>query len=278
MSEEDSLQYIKSCVNGLSSLEHLDLSHNTFLFDLPESLGDHNRLHTLDLSGCIRLKKVGAMKSLKFISLKNCRALESCNFVIGVDEDALAYSSSNLVQLEQVNCKELEISCLEKVRSTEEAHIIKLVVKEKLEKLKLFWTDGSRRSVEDSALLGELRPPPNLQCLEINGYDGTCLPEYLSDLTSLQELKIVCCKQLNSLPDNIRKLTSLKDLCVSDCPQLKKWCQLENNKKMLAHIPNQNYEYVPPYFSLFNYSLMFYIPCVFAHLPLLRVVFVEKME
>jgi Leucine-rich repeat (LRR) protein len=259
-SQEESLQAFQSCVSGLSSLEHLDLSHNKFLFDLPESLGGLNRLHILDLSGCIRLKKVGAMKSLKFISLKNCRALESCNFVVCVDEDAAAYNSSNLVQLEQVNCKELQISCLEKVRYTEEAQRIKLAVKEKLEKLKLSWTLDSIRSAEDSALLGELTPPPNLQYLEINGYDSTRLPEYLGDLTSLQKLKIICCKQLNSLPDNIKKLTSLKDLCIFGCPELEKWCQLEKNKKMLAHIPNKNYGYVPSYCSLFYFPIMFYIP------------------
>jgi hypothetical protein len=200
------------------------------------------------------------MKSLKYISLKKCQALESCNFVVCVDEDAAAYSSSNLVQLEDVDCKELQISCLEKVRSIEEAQRIKLVVKEKLEKLKLSWTLDSRRLVEDSALLGELTPPPNLQCLEINGYDGTCLPEYLSDLTSLRELKIICCKQLNSLPDNITKLTNLKDLCIFGCPELEKWCQLQENKKMLAHIPNKNYGYVPSYCSLFYTSILFYIP------------------
>jgi Leucine-rich repeat (LRR) protein len=242
MSEEDSLQYIESCVSSLSSLEHLDLSHNTFLFGLPQNLGNLNELHTLNLSGCMRLKRIGEMKSLKFISLRNCRSLESCNFVVRLIDDDDAYSRSNIVQLEDVNCQELLISSLEKVRSKEEAQVIKLVEKEKLEKLKLSWTLNSCRSVEDSALLGELTPPSNLQCLEINGYDGTCLPKYLmSDLTSLLELTIVCCKQLNSLPDHITKLTILKDLCIFGCPELEKWCQLEENKKMLAHIPNKNW-------------------------------------
>ncbi|KAI4968606.1 hypothetical protein ZWY2020_045936 [Hordeum vulgare] len=76
----------------------------------------------------------------------------------------------------------------------------------------------------------------------VNGYTGTCFPEYLSELTSLQELKLVRCKQLNSLPDTMQKLTSLKDLCIFDCPELEKWCQVEENKKMLAHIPNKNYD------------------------------------
>jgi hypothetical protein len=207
----------------------------------------------------MRLKRIGEMKSLKFISLRNCRSLESCNFVVRAIDDDDAYSSSNIVQLEDINCQELQISCLENVRSTEEAQRIKLVVKEKLEKLKLSWTLDSHRSMGDSALLWALEPPLNLLCLEINGYDGTCLPDSLSDLTSLQELKIICCKQLNSLPDSIYKLTNLKDLCIFGCPELEKWCQQKENKKMLAHIPNKNYEYVPSYCALFYYSILFYI-------------------
>ncbi|VAH40744.1 unnamed protein product [Triticum turgidum subsp. durum] len=241
-SQEDSLKYLGECVDGLSGLEHLDLSHNTFIFALPASLGDLNQLHTLNISGCIRLKKVAEMKSLKFIDLRNCRGLESCHFAVRIVDDDDVYSSSNIVQLEVVNCQELQISCLEKVKSKEEAQRIKLAKKRNIEKLKLSWTLDTVGRVEDNVLLGELVPPPNLQCLEVNGYAGTCLPEYLGELTSLQQLKIVRCKQLNSLPDTMQKLTSLKDLCIFDCPELEKWCQVEENKKMLAHIPNKSYE------------------------------------
>ncbi|XP_044969158.1 disease resistance protein RUN1-like [Hordeum vulgare subsp. vulgare] len=241
-SQEDSLKFLGECVSGLSSLEHLDLSHHTFLFGLPASLGELNKLKTLNLSGCIRLKKVGEMKSLKFMNLRKCRGLESCEFVVRIVDDDDVYSSSNIVQLEEVNCQELQISCLEKVKSKEEAQRINLAEKQNLEKLKFSWTLDSVRRVEDSALLREFVPPPNLQCLEVNGYTGSNLPEYLDELTSLQELKIVHCKHLNSLPDVLQKLTSLKNLCVFDCPELEKWYEVEENKKMLAHIPNKSYE------------------------------------
>uniref|UniRef100_M8B7Q6 Protein popC n=1 Tax=Aegilops tauschii TaxID=37682 RepID=M8B7Q6_AEGTA len=241
-SQEDNLKYLGECVSGLSSLEHLDLSHHTFLFGLPASLGDLNHLHTLDLSGCIRLKKVGEMKPLKVIDLRKCRGLESCQFVVHIVDDENAYSSSNIVQLEVVSCQELQISCLEKVKSKDEAQRFKLMEKHKLQKLKLSWTLDTVGRVEHSALLRQLVPPPNLQCLEVNGYAGTCLPEYLGELNSLQELKIVRCRHLNALPDSMQKLTSLKDLCIFDCPELDKWCQVEENKKLLAQIPNKNYE------------------------------------
>jgi len=81
--EEKNCEYIES-INGLYSLEHLDLSHNIFLRDLPESLSDLYRLHTLDLSGCIRLKRLGKwmteMDSLKAIILRDCEGLESYQF------------------------------------------------------------------------------------------------------------------------------------------------------------------------------------------------------
>jgi len=182
---EENVKYIESCIRGLTSLEYLDLSHNIYLVDLPESLGDLNKLHTLDLSGCLRLKslgkRIGQMPSLKLIVLKNCQELESCQFMVRVDDGPYS-SSSNLVELEVVDCKELEIHCLEKVKSLEEAQRIRLVEKENMEKLKLCWTVGDVQGfgeVDENDLLGELVPPHTLQSLEIRGYTAkACLPAW----------------------------------------------------------------------------------------------------
>jgi hypothetical protein len=207
-SQEDSLQYIEDCLRGLSSLEHLDLSHNTFLVDLPASLGDLNKLHTLNLSGCIRLKKIGEMKSLKFISQKNCRGLESCHFVVRIDDDA-PYSNSNIGQLEDVNCQELQICCLENVMSLEEAERIRLVEKHKLERLKLCWSVGDAQGsvkVDENALLGELVPPDSLHCLEFHGYGGEIflpswqVPSIYSHLCNLVEVTMQDFPRCTTLP------------------------------------------------------------------------------
>lgn len=64
----------------------------------------------------------------------------------------------------------------------EEAQRIKLVEKQKVERLKLCWTVGAARGsmqMDDNVLLGELVPPHSLKCLEICGYGGeTCLPAW----------------------------------------------------------------------------------------------------
>jgi hypothetical protein len=94
--------------------------------------------------------------------------------VVHVD-DRPYNNNSNLVQLKVVDCKELEIRCLEMVKYMEEAQRIRLVDKQKIETLKLCWTIGAAQEsaeVEANALLGELVPPHSLQCLELRGYSG----------------------------------------------------------------------------------------------------------
>ncbi|XP_045088419.1 uncharacterized protein [Aegilops tauschii subsp. strangulata] len=198
LSEEGSLKYIQSCINRLSSLEHLDLSHNTFLFDLPESQDGLNKLYTLDLSSCIRLKRVHEwMGKMDFLNIKNCKGLESCHFTVQNDG-----SSSSLVQLEDVNCKKLDIICLERVKSMQEVQTIGLSKKQNLRQLKLDWTVGSQGSVEQNALLGQLVPPHTVERLVLHGYNReTCLPAWwtssiLSNLVEVTMEDFPSCRRL----------------------------------------------------------------------------------
>jgi hypothetical protein len=64
----------------------------------------------------------------------------------------------------------------------------------------------------------------------------TTLPEWLGDLSALKELVISDCRGIKSLPKSILKLTNLKEISIYDCPELTEWCELEENKKKLAHI------------------------------------------
>ncbi|KAJ1269776.1 hypothetical protein BS78_06G002900 [Paspalum vaginatum] len=210
--EKGRTEYIES-ISFLHMLEYLDLSHNVFLFDIPESLGELSQLQTLNLSGCVRLKRIekwmGEKKfPKKHLVVSNCLGLQTYQFVVHSD-DGRAGSSSNLAELKDVSCREVEISCLEKVTSTEEARSVRLVEK-KLQKLKLVWSAASDDvpdvlSLKDEALLAELVPPHSLQCFELQGYSSEYLPSWLtssmcSHVPNLVEITMVDIPSCSSLP------------------------------------------------------------------------------
>ncbi|XP_044335438.1 disease resistance protein RPV1-like [Triticum aestivum] len=212
--EDDSLNNYLECISGLSSLEYLDLSHNIFLVDLPKNLAKLNKLHTLDLSGCARLERVdrwmGEVHSLKSIVVRNSQGFEAYQFVV------CSYNSrsSNFVQLNDVSCKELEISRLENVKSMEEVQNVTLVKKEELETLKLCWSMDTEGHVDNKALFGELQPPHNLQYLELHGYNGeTCFPAWWTpcNLPNLVKVIMEDLRRCLSLPP-LRLLPSLQEL------------------------------------------------------------------
>ncbi|CAL4993919.1 unnamed protein product [Urochloa decumbens] len=62
------------------------------------------------------------------------------------------------------------------------------------------------------------------------------LPEWLGDLGALKEIVISDCRGIKYLPKSILKLSNLKEISIYECPELAEWCELEENKKKLAHI------------------------------------------
>jgi len=87
--------------------------------------------------------------------------------------------SSKLCLLKDVTPPELEISCLENVKSVEEAWGIKLREKQSMLKMGLHWTRGKKRFVEDVDLLRELEPPSSLEEFELQGYNSGSFPAWL---------------------------------------------------------------------------------------------------
>ncbi|KAK9666931.1 hypothetical protein RND81_14G221700 [Saponaria officinalis] len=64
-----------------------------------------------------------------------------------------------------------------------------------------------------------MRDLTSLQNLQLGWCDNLeCLPEWISCLSSLRSLRIDCCKKLRLLPVHVRDLTSLQLLQVRDCP------------------------------------------------------------
>ncbi|VAH22682.1 unnamed protein product [Triticum turgidum subsp. durum] len=176
--------------SNLSELEHLDLSGNIYIEKIPESICSLTKLHTLDLSYCdLRMlpESISAIGSLKFLYLKDCcgrrgipqlgsSAISLPHFVVRAAADG---SSSNLVLLKPTDPSELEITELENVTSAGEAHSIKLMEKRRIRELKLEWTEGVDRFVDDKMLLEKLVPPSTLSRLEICGYSSVIFPGWV---------------------------------------------------------------------------------------------------
>jgi len=138
---------------------------------------------------------------------------------------------------------------------------------------------------ECSTLPNGLQHVPSLKTLDITDYKSTSLPDWLGDMTSLQELEIWYCRELRSVPSSIQRLTNLSSLIIEGCPYLKKRCKRETGEdwQYINHIPEIKLDsYAVPEertsrfcgnvndcFIFFNFSsqcesmhtLMFVIPC-----------------
>ncbi|GJM95592.1 hypothetical protein PR202_ga12353 [Eleusine coracana subsp. coracana] len=234
----DVTKSILDSISTLSSLEHLDLSRNIHLDNIPDSMCSLRKLHTLDLSDCENLrglpKNMGCMDNLKFLIMKNCSNLDmttlpsnNCliplpNFVVHAKDGD---QSCNLILLEDVNPQELEISHLENVPSIEDAWRIQLREKSSMVKLTLDWTRETKGFLQDMELLRELVPPSSLNEFLLQGYNGVSFPTWLMDieiyLPNLVSVTLKGMFQCSSLPP-LCQLPNLEKLTLEEIPSLRK--------------------------------------------------------
>uniref|UniRef100_A0A0D3GY52 Uncharacterized protein n=1 Tax=Oryza barthii TaxID=65489 RepID=A0A0D3GY52_9ORYZ len=124
-------------------------------------------------------------------------------------------SRSNLHMLEDINPVRLEISCLENVKSIEEARGIELSEKQNLSTLTFHWTSWADRLLEDKDVLGELMPPRGLWNLSIQGYDSTTFPTWFvgisHHLPSLVKIELKDLHRCRHLPP-LGQLPNLNEL------------------------------------------------------------------
>ncbi|KAL6842299.1 hypothetical protein ACP4OV_027947 [Aristida adscensionis] len=225
-------------IGALTSLEHLDLSSNSTIAYLPESVGNLKRLHTLDLSYCTTLKSLP--KSLGAITLRYI-LMEGCSYKLVDQAKSLLHNSlvlprfnvrtddvsagSNLQKLKGLDTSELKILSLENVRSLDEAYSVKLLDKQSLSGLKLAWTLGTDRFLEDKDLLGQLVPPRGLKYLTLEGYISASFPTWLMDISHyLPNLVDIILKSLPrccNLPP-LGQLPNLRSLLLADLPSITK--------------------------------------------------------
>lgn len=159
-------------IGTLTCPEHLSLSWSELGY-LPESIGNLKRLHTLNIEHCMELnylpESIRDATGLKSLLMEGCSgklidqasSLLHCSLTLPlfkVCADDVS-THSNLHLLEGENIDKLCIVSLENVRSVEEAERLKMSTKHNLLSLKLAWTQGADRLLEDKDLLEQLVPP-----------------------------------------------------------------------------------------------------------------------
>ncbi|TVU43522.1 hypothetical protein EJB05_10000, partial [Eragrostis curvula] len=213
----------------LSNLEHLDLSCNCCIVNVPQSIGGLRNLHTLNLLNCTELARLPEcilnMDSLKVLNVKGCSKLDKSmlsrskvallpHFVVHADDGDF---NSNIGLLKYVNPNELHISSLDNVKSAEEVQSVKLEEKQGIYDLKLEWTTDSQRSVEDVKVLGELVPPSTLWTFYMKGYNSVRFPYWFTDiniyLPHLIQIELWELRNCTSLP-SLGQLQNLQELLV----------------------------------------------------------------
>jgi len=90
-----------------------------------------------------------------------------------------------------------------------------------------------------STLPDGLQRVPSLRSLYIWSCKSTSLPDWLGDISTLEELSIEFCEELRSLPSSIQRLTNLSHLIIRGCPHLEKRCKRETGEdwQYINHIP-----------------------------------------
>ncbi|KAF8665844.1 hypothetical protein HU200_053923 [Digitaria exilis] len=226
-------------MRNLTNLKVLDLSFDK-LYGLFESIGNLKRLHTLNLKHCTELKSLP--ESIRDVTgLKSLR-MEGCSDELMDQASSLLHYSltlpvfkvcaddvcarSNLHLLEGENISELHIVALENVRSVEEAERLKLLTRHNLLSLKLAWSLGADRHLEDKDLLGQLVPPLNLEGLELQGYSCSSFPSWLMTIShhlpNLNHIDLSNLPECSILPP-FGQLPNLERLSLSHLPRVTKF-------------------------------------------------------
>ncbi|OEL29750.1 Disease resistance protein TAO1 [Dichanthelium oligosanthes] len=217
----------------LSNLEHLDLYRNSHLYEIPEAISNLSKLHTLNLSFCTELERLPAsiakINSLKYLDVSDCSSLDMSTLPQCLTYFAVHASdggcTSNICELEYEDPPFLNIKMLENVKSAEEAQRIKLVKKQRIEKLELAWTRGANEFVDGEKVLEQLAPPATVKIFSLQGYKSASFPSWMMDIaTFLPRLESITLRGLPScgkLPP-LGQLPNLQVLHISQMDKIRK--------------------------------------------------------
>ncbi|CAN1128219.1 Putative disease resistance RPP13-like protein 1 [Linum perenne] len=240
-------------VGLLKHLRYLNLS-GTPIERLFDSVGSLYNLQTLILNDCIKLSllpdSIGKLKLLQHLNLFrtsivklpdsfNClinlchlyngetklkemppqmgklsRLRKLTDFYIGKG------SGSTIKELGQLHHLHgsLTVWNLQFVDNVQDVCVANLKGKKCLKSLKLVWKGDTFDSLQERAVLEQLQPNKNLECLSIIGYGGTKFPSWLGDslFSTITSVELRECKHCSSLPP-FGQLVSLTSLSIVAC-------------------------------------------------------------
>ncbi|KAL6644428.1 hypothetical protein ACP70R_016036 [Stipagrostis hirtigluma subsp. patula] len=203
-----------------SHLRYLDLSGSESMVRLPDSVCMMYNLQTLRLNGCTSLQYLpegmAAMRKLSHLFLLGCGSLKQMppnlgllhnlrtltTFVVDTRDGCGVEELKDLSQLSN----RLELFNLAKVKKVSNAILHE---KQNLHELLLYWgrkhdadaTDDDASKAEE--VLESLKPHSKIKTLEVHGYGGLTVSEWMGNphmLQYLRELSISHCPRCKDLP------------------------------------------------------------------------------
>ncbi|KAL3509373.1 hypothetical protein ACH5RR_028774 [Cinchona calisaya] len=194
---------LQEWVCTLYNLQTLLLSNCEKLEELPIHLLKLINLCYLDISGT-RLNKMPTQMG----RLKNFQVLTG--FVVGKDGGS---GIQELGQFQKLSGKQLFISGLENVSCGRDASMANVKGMKHLEHLTLKWNGDAEGSQVARDVFDELQPHSSIKHLEINGYCGTRLPDWLGNplFCHMKSLSLYDCQYCFVLPP-LGQLPSLESL------------------------------------------------------------------
>ncbi|CAL4950476.1 unnamed protein product [Urochloa decumbens] len=287
----DHIENFLDIISTISNINHLELSYNYTIYTIPDSFCSLTKLHTLDLTGCRNLRRlpenIGGVDSLKFLIVGDCSQLDMStlrsnkslislpNFMVHAAEGE---RSSNLLLLKDFAPPELNLTCLENVKSVEETRIVELRSKQSMVKLTLDWTSRKKGYVEDMELLRELVPPSNLEEFGLRGYNSVTFPAWLMDiaihLPNLVRVNLTGLSHCSCLPP-LGQLPNLQYLHITEVPGITKidrsFCGGVNAFARLEELFIENMESLEEWNVAYSYGEGVADEFIFASLNVLKI-------
>nr|ADK47522.1 NBS2-RDG2A [Hordeum vulgare subsp. vulgare] len=225
-------------------LRYLDLS-NSDIVRLPDSICMLYNLQTLRLIDCYKLKQLpkdmARLRKLIYLYLSGCESLKSMSPNFGLLNNlhiltTFVVGSGDGLGIEQLKdlqnlSNRLELLNLSKIKSGENAKEANLNQKQNLSELFFSWDQEIDNEPREMAcnveeVLQYLEPPSNIEKLEICGYIGLEMSQWMRKpqlFNCLREVKISNCPRCKSIPAvwfsvsleflSLRNMDNLTTLC-----------------------------------------------------------------